>query len=377
MALQTSGAISLDDIQTEFGGTNPIAISEYYAAAAGIPASGAISIGDFYGAASGPSTGLTSALFTDSGNNNAWVSRSVSMSGYGGALVRPVFLHTGLSGFRGDLQLDQIGFDSAVESFETGVADYETTRRSTADYGTATFYGVLTSTTTGYWNRDSGGTPSGSTGRTDAANGSYYLYSEVSSYFTAAHKYYLRGPIIALAPDVANLNFSEARYGVNMGTLTAHLDVIQVPSDNTTGVSASYPSGYTAEGANSVDIRFFNNPYGYGLETPKGALNNNTLPDGSELIAVYFYGNPGGVGVRIYSDASSFPTNWTRVYYAGQGYSGSCLRTNVTTLSKSGNETWGSGIQIQQGQGGSNTFDGDNPFYCGNTTGADWTLSFV
>lgn len=50
MALQTSGAISLDDIQTEFGGSNPISLSEYYGAAAGIPASGTISLSDFYGA---------------------------------------------------------------------------------------------------------------------------------------------------------------------------------------------------------------------------------------------------------------------------------------------------------------------------------------
>lgn len=49
MALQSSGAISLADIQTEFGGSNPIAISEYYGAAAGVPASGAISISSFYG----------------------------------------------------------------------------------------------------------------------------------------------------------------------------------------------------------------------------------------------------------------------------------------------------------------------------------------
>jgi hypothetical protein len=52
MALQTSGPISLDDIQGEFGGSNPIAISEYYGAAAGIPSSGTISLDDFYGASS-------------------------------------------------------------------------------------------------------------------------------------------------------------------------------------------------------------------------------------------------------------------------------------------------------------------------------------
>lgn len=53
MAIQTSGAISLSDIQTEFGGSNPIALSEYYGVSGGIPASGEISISDFYGASSG------------------------------------------------------------------------------------------------------------------------------------------------------------------------------------------------------------------------------------------------------------------------------------------------------------------------------------
>jgi hypothetical protein len=50
MALQTSGAISLADIQTEFGGSNPIGLDEYYGVGVGIPASGTLSIDDFYGA---------------------------------------------------------------------------------------------------------------------------------------------------------------------------------------------------------------------------------------------------------------------------------------------------------------------------------------
>ena len=58
MVLQTSGTITLNDIQTEFGGSNPIEISEYYrggglvpdtAANSGIPTSGAITLSDFYG----------------------------------------------------------------------------------------------------------------------------------------------------------------------------------------------------------------------------------------------------------------------------------------------------------------------------------------
>jgi len=50
MPLQSSGAISLNDVQNEFGGSNPIGIDEYYSAASGIPSSGTISLNDFYGA---------------------------------------------------------------------------------------------------------------------------------------------------------------------------------------------------------------------------------------------------------------------------------------------------------------------------------------
>ena len=57
MALQSSGAISLANIQSEFGGSNPISLSEYYLNGAyttsnntSVPTSGAISIDNFYGA---------------------------------------------------------------------------------------------------------------------------------------------------------------------------------------------------------------------------------------------------------------------------------------------------------------------------------------
>lgn len=53
MSLQTSGAISLTDIQNEFyawnSGTNPIGLNEYYGANGYSPSSGEISIGNFYG----------------------------------------------------------------------------------------------------------------------------------------------------------------------------------------------------------------------------------------------------------------------------------------------------------------------------------------
>ena len=82
MALQTSGAISLGDIQTEFGGTNPISISEYYGADTGVPASGTISLSDFYGKSAVPPDYTPDAV--DWGNlyGSAAVSSSRTLTGF-------------------------------------------------------------------------------------------------------------------------------------------------------------------------------------------------------------------------------------------------------------------------------------------------------
>ncbi len=71
MALQTSGPISLADIQTEFGGSNPISLSEYYGGGTYVPAganpgiatSGAINMNSFYG-------GVAATVLTISSNVN-------------------------------------------------------------------------------------------------------------------------------------------------------------------------------------------------------------------------------------------------------------------------------------------------------------------
>ena len=79
MALQSTGKISLSDIQTMFGGTNPITMSEYYnnnasgftTGVTGIPNSGAtISISHFYGKAKPSASslyGFTAHTFTNAG----------------------------------------------------------------------------------------------------------------------------------------------------------------------------------------------------------------------------------------------------------------------------------------------------------------------
>lgn len=75
MALQTSGSISLSDIQAEFGGSNPISISEYYGAADELPSSGTISFNNFYGTADFTG-GLT--------NDDSRFPRGISASGASG-----------------------------------------------------------------------------------------------------------------------------------------------------------------------------------------------------------------------------------------------------------------------------------------------------
>lgn len=57
MAIPGTGTVSFSDLQTEFGGENPISISEYYRGGdyttdnnTDVPVSGVISVSDFYGA---------------------------------------------------------------------------------------------------------------------------------------------------------------------------------------------------------------------------------------------------------------------------------------------------------------------------------------
>ena len=54
MALPSSGPMSLYFVFTEFGGAMPHSLNEYYGVAPGVPASGTISLSDFYGKANIP-----------------------------------------------------------------------------------------------------------------------------------------------------------------------------------------------------------------------------------------------------------------------------------------------------------------------------------
>jgi hypothetical protein len=81
MAIPASGPLALTDIQTEFGGSNPIGLNEYYAGGSYVPAgtsgtygavpsSGAISIQNFYGTSNGYANWIITFTNGGSASNN-------------------------------------------------------------------------------------------------------------------------------------------------------------------------------------------------------------------------------------------------------------------------------------------------------------------
>lgn len=90
MPLQSSGPISLANLQTEFGGANPISISEYYrggglvsaGASSSIPTSGAISLSNFYGGSGVPSGTVLLTSTSKTVNNEVHPSQGSSQSGF-------------------------------------------------------------------------------------------------------------------------------------------------------------------------------------------------------------------------------------------------------------------------------------------------------
>lgn len=179
------------------------------------------------------SAGLSSSLFSVSGQNASWVQRTVDLSAYAGATVRLVFKHqiaaSGTS-YYADLQLDQIAVDGTLYDFESSLHSFETTTSgSYTNYTDAVFSTLGTGTTGERWNRDAGGTPSSTTGLTTGADSTtYYVYTESSSPTSLSDIFWLRSPEITLSGDVGNLTFYEARYGSAIGTLNVYVDVTEV-----------------------------------------------------------------------------------------------------------------------------------------------------
>ena len=279
MALQTSGAISLNQIHIEAGGTtgtqaslNDTDIRGLNAAAGSTINSTAgteISFDDFYGASAvSIEAGLSDSLDSVSGTSDAWATRTVDISAYAGEEVRLVFGYVNGSqgtNYQGDIQIDDVQFNGVTYSFENTGHSWQTTTSDTqiSNYSTALFSTLATGTTTNKWNVDSGGTPSGGTGRTDADAGSYYVYAETSS-GASGRGYVLRSPAVTLGSN-PTLSYAVARNGGNIGALNVYLDVQGSGGGGGGGGGTAFNSfSYAAERADQASISLGQTTSGIG-----------------------------------------------------------------------------------------------------------------
>ena len=170
--------------------------------------------------------GLSDSLDSVSGENNAWSQRTVDISSYAEATVKPVFYYVSGSSFTGDIQLDAINVDGTSYSFETNTTGWVTSSAETSNYNSVNWIGVPTAASDSpRFSRDSGGTASTGTGRTDAADGIFYLYAETTSDGFPNTPFWLRGPEVTLSSS-PTFSYYEARSGATIGTLNFYLDVI-------------------------------------------------------------------------------------------------------------------------------------------------------
>lgn len=244
MPLQTSGQISLDDIHVEAGGTTGTAVSindTDIRALISSTAGTAVDFADYYGASSSPAGWTT--VDTISGQSASWSTRTPSTIQPANTGGRYVFVYqngTAGTSYEGDIQLDDIRINGTTYSFESDAQDFQRAQSvsswSTTDYDNQGFSDVTTATTSNYWNRDTGGTPSSNTGLTTADDGSYYLYAETSG--TSSGWYYvLRSPWISGVAS-PSFEYAEARSGGNIGTLTVYFHEEDEPVVETETVSA-------------------------------------------------------------------------------------------------------------------------------------------
>ena len=174
----------------------------------------------------GAPLGLSDSLLTISGTNNAWTQQTVDISAYANSTVILIFRYQNGAGFAGDIQIDDINIDGNAYSFENVTHSFETSTNNTGTYASVSWTAIaVESGNNGAWQVDQGGTPSNNTGRTDAADGTYYAYFEASAPADqAGYNGWLRSPEIALG-STPTLTFFEARNGANIGTLDIYLEV--------------------------------------------------------------------------------------------------------------------------------------------------------
>jgi len=172
MVLQSSGTITLAQIQTEFGGSNPASLSEYYrggsyvpntSANSGIPTSGTISFSQFYGGNGAATSGTFSpsgplyrdnaalnTVYTSANRTVSVVNGPINISANSGALIKN--LSTGSA------------FSAGPIAFNNGNV-LQHRRTSSSSYSAGLFaYANMAGSSSAYFLVTTGAAPSGGGG---------------------------------------------------------------------------------------------------------------------------------------------------------------------------------------------------------------------
>jgi len=174
--------------------------------------------------------GLTDPLLDEYGTYAAYLPKTIDITAYAGATVRPVFMHrikTSGTAFYADIQLDNITIGENNYNFESNSTGWYTTiSGSFSTYASISSWAfVATVSTAERWNRFSGATGSSSTGNLGAASGSFYLYTESSVPAALGDYFWLLGPEITL-PEDPIFTFYVGKQGDAIGDFKVYLDVI-------------------------------------------------------------------------------------------------------------------------------------------------------
>lgn len=177
--------------------------------------------------------GLNGPVFTSTGNSSSWLqSGMISLNDYSNYEIRLVFHYVSGNSYTGDFQIDNIFLNNnnltTTYTFTSSVHSFQTSTVDTQFYEDVVFSTLQTGTSTLRWNRDSGGTGSGGTGLNGKSGSSdYYVYAETSSPGYANKNFWLRSPLIYLAPSGnKEFSFDYARYGATMGTMNVYVEVV-------------------------------------------------------------------------------------------------------------------------------------------------------
>ncbi|MEM9920946.1 MAG: hypothetical protein AAF990_22795 [Bacteroidota bacterium] len=168
-------------------------------------------------------------IWSKSGDqDNQWWQEAIDLSAFVGQTVKLRFHATTGSSFRGDMAVDNVRLSTSTaptylncnatinsfpynESFEGGMGNWS-----------------IQSTGYDIWDRWSGSTPSGNTGPSSAANGSYYLYTEASSPNNPNKTAILQGPCFDLSnAPAATFSFKYHMNGFHIGTIRLEVSTNQ------------------------------------------------------------------------------------------------------------------------------------------------------